>query len=114
MGRCCSSARLMSSSSCNAQASPSRSADSVASSMPGGAALVETGRAVAAPPGMDEATLSALREGLACALQDEELINLAEEQQRPISPLSGEEMADLIRQVLDSPEAFQQLVTEAS
>jgi len=78
------------------------------------AALVETGRAVAAPPGMDEATLSALREGLACALQDEELINLAEEQQRPISPLSGEEMADLIRQVLDSPEAFQQLVTEAS
>ena len=77
-------------------------------------ALVETGRAVVAPPGMEEETLSALREGMQCALEHPELLQLTEEQQRPISPLGGEEMADLIDQVLDSPEAFQQLVTEAS
>ena len=77
-------------------------------------ALVETGRGVVAPPGMAEDTLQALRQGLSCALEDPELLQLAEEQQRPISALGGQETAELVQQVLDSPEAFQQLVAEAS
>ena len=76
--------------------------------------LVETGRSVAASPEMPEDAVAALGDGLACALANQELVDQAEQQQRSISPLTGEEMAGLVQETLDSPEAFQQLVTEAS
>lgn len=77
-------------------------------------ALVETGRSVAAPPEMADDVVVALRDGLACALVNQDLVGQAEQQQRSISPLTGEEMAAVVQETLDSPEAFQRLVTEAS
>lgn len=77
-------------------------------------ALVETGRAVVAPPGIDAPRLAALREALSCALSDDELLAETAAQQRPISAVSGEDMATLIAEVLDSPPAFQDLVRQAS
>ncbi|MPZ89936.1 MAG: hypothetical protein GEU81_18185 [Nitriliruptorales bacterium] len=76
--------------------------------------LVESGRSVAAPPGLDAGQLAALRDGLACALGNEDLLEQAEQQQRVIDPLSGEEMNELVDTVLDAPPTFQQLVREAS
>lgn len=75
--------------------------------------LVETARAIGAPPGVPADRLTALRDGLACALEDEELVAEAEGQDRPIDPMSGEEIADLIDTVLAAPPEFQTLVRES-
>lgn len=76
-------------------------------------ALSQTGRGVAAPPGLDEERLSALREGMTCATENEELIADMEAQQRPLDVIGGEEAAALVAEVLDSPESFQTLVRES-
>ena len=75
--------------------------------------LLATGRAVVAPPGLDDAHTAALREGLACALENDELIAQFESQEMPLEPLGGEEMADLVGGLLDAPESFQTAVTES-
>ena len=36
-----------------------------------------------------------------------------EEQQRPLNTLDGQETADLVSEVLNSPESFQELVVES-
>jgi len=73
-------------------------------------ALGQTGRGMIASPQMEEDRVTALREGLTCALGNAELVTELEEQQRPLDPLSGEDTAALVAETLDSPEAFQQLV----
>ncbi|MPZ63877.1 MAG: hypothetical protein GEU93_21990 [Propionibacteriales bacterium] len=75
--------------------------------------LVETGRSLAGPPDMDPDHLAALRTGVDCALGNEELVAEAEEQQRDIDPLSGEETATVVDEALDAPAEFQDLVKEA-
>ena len=75
--------------------------------------LLELGRAVVAPPDLPEGPLTCLRTGLADALADPELLAEAEQQGRPIEPLSGEEMDELIAGVSSAPEEFQQVITEA-
>ncbi|MGH3341771.1 MAG: Bug family tripartite tricarboxylate transporter substrate binding protein [Carbonactinosporaceae bacterium] len=72
--------------------------------------LVVTGRSLAGPPGMDRAELQTMREGVACALRNEDLLAEAEKQQRDIDPLSGEETADVVDQALASPAEFRELV----
>lgn len=76
--------------------------------------LVETGRSLAGPPGMDAERLEAIRDGVDCALDDEELRAEAEEQQRDIDPLSGPEMLDAVGRALDAPAEFRELVKETS
>lgn len=76
-------------------------------------AMGQTGRALMASPKMDETRLAALREGFQCAVEQEELLTQLEEQKRPLNPLGGEETAQLIEEVLDSPEAFTRLVTQS-
>ena len=75
--------------------------------------LVQTGRSVVAPPGLPEDVLTALREGLQCALENEELGSQAETAGRPLDPLPGAETAELVESVLNAPEAFQELVRES-
>jgi tripartite-type tricarboxylate transporter receptor subunit TctC len=76
-------------------------------------ALSETGRAVIGPPGMGEERLSALREGLACALNDEALLADLESQKRPLAPLGGEETAALVAGLLDSDESFRSVLVNS-
>src|SRR5680860_516205 len=76
-------------------------------------ALVETARSVAGPPGIPEEQLTALREGFTCALTNEEFVALAEEAGRPVSPLTGEEIDEVVSNAMDSPEAFQELVRQS-
>lgn len=75
--------------------------------------LTETGRPVASAPGLPPDVLTALREGFTCALEDEEFLAQAEEAQRPVGPLTGEETASLMDTVLNAPEQFRQLVEES-
>jgi tripartite-type tricarboxylate transporter receptor subunit TctC len=73
-------------------------------------ALSQTGRGIAAPPGLDEKRLSALREGLTCATSNESLAAELTSQERPLNVLNGEETAALVAEVLDAPDAFHILV----
>lgn len=76
-------------------------------------AMGQTGRALMASPEMDDTRLTALREGFECAIEQDQLLAELERQQRPLNPLSGEETAQLIEEVLDSPEDFTTLVEES-
>lgn len=69
-------------------------------------ALMEMGRPIVAPPGVPEANLAALRNALARALQRPELLEDAAAADRPIVPLTGEEMDDVVRRVMDAPQEF--------
>jgi tripartite-type tricarboxylate transporter receptor subunit TctC len=76
-------------------------------------ALGQTGRGLIASPQMEEGRVEALRGGFQCAADDEELLAQLEEQQRPLNVLGGEETAQLVEEVLNAPEGFQQLVVES-
>jgi tripartite-type tricarboxylate transporter receptor subunit TctC len=75
--------------------------------------LTASGRAVTAPPGLPEDRLTALREGFACAMENEELLAELDEQQRPVNFLSGEEMQDLVTEVLAPTPEFQAVLEES-
>lgn len=76
-------------------------------------ALSKTGRGVAAPPGLDEERLSALRAGFTCATSDPALVTDLAAQDRPLDVLDGEQTAALVADVLDSPAEFQTLVRDS-
>jgi tripartite-type tricarboxylate transporter receptor subunit TctC len=75
--------------------------------------LEQLGRAVAAPPGLDEERLSELREAFQCAVENEELLGEYESQQRPVNILSGEEFGDLLGEVLDVSPEFETAIKES-
>lgn len=77
-------------------------------------ALTESGRGVVAAPNIADGTQDALEDALSCALENEEFVAEVEQQQRSLAPMSGQEMADLIERLLDSPTDFQELVRSAS
>ena len=75
--------------------------------------LSETGRGVIASPELSPELLAALREGLQCALSNEDFLAQSEQSGLPVSFLPGEEMADLVQSATqDSPEAFRQLIRD--
>lgn len=74
------------------------------------AALTETGRSVAGPPGMDENLLSALREGLTCAMEDQKLLDELDSQKRPVTFLEGAEYAEVVEQALNPSDAFRSVI----
>jgi tripartite-type tricarboxylate transporter receptor subunit TctC len=75
--------------------------------------LAATGRAIGAPPGMDEETLTALREGFTCAMEDQALLDELAQQERPVDYLDGEEFAALVQEALQPSADFARVV-EAS
>lgn len=76
-------------------------------------ALTASGRAVAGPPGIPEDRLTALREGFACAMENDELLAELDSQRRPVAYLSGEETDQLVEQVLNPTEEFQAVIKES-
>lgn len=78
------------------------------------AALVASGRALAGPPGMAEDRLECLRSAFDAVAANPEFEATAEEQGRPISPMSGDELEELIAGVTDdAPEEYLQLINES-
>lgn len=69
-------------------------------------ALSEIGRPLIGPPGMDEEATADLRAAMQCAFESDELEAAAEEQERPISYLTGEETEELAKQSASPPESF--------
>jgi tripartite-type tricarboxylate transporter receptor subunit TctC len=76
-------------------------------------AVTETGRAVAAPPGVPEEQLTALQQGFTCAMENEELLDELSSQQRPVNFMEGEEYAGLVETALNPSEDFAQVVKES-
>jgi tripartite-type tricarboxylate transporter receptor subunit TctC len=76
-------------------------------------AVTETGRAVAAPPGVPEDRLTALQEGFTCAMGNEELLEELSSQQRPVDFMEGEEFAGLVETALNPSEEFAQVVKDS-
>lgn len=74
--------------------------------------LSETGRSLAGPPEMDPDKVAALREGLGCAIENEELLAKAEKQQRDVDPLTGDETVKVIDEALRAPSQFTELIKE--
>jgi tripartite-type tricarboxylate transporter receptor subunit TctC len=76
-------------------------------------AVTETGRAVAAPPGLPEDRLTALQEGFTCAMENEELLDELSSQERPVNFMEGEEYAGLVEEALNPSEDFAQVVKDS-
>jgi tripartite-type tricarboxylate transporter receptor subunit TctC len=74
-------------------------------------ALVQMARPVVAAPGIGETHLAALREAMGEVLQNKEFLAEMEQQKRPISYLPGEELDELVQDLVDdvSP-AFEELL----
>jgi tripartite-type tricarboxylate transporter receptor subunit TctC len=77
-------------------------------------AMGQTGRGIIAPSEIEEERLETLRDGFDCAVDDEDFVAEMEQQKRPLNPLSGEETAGLVRQVLEAPAEFRELIKQSS
>lgn len=75
--------------------------------------LMALGRDIVAPPGLPEDVLSCLRGATEAALTDPALLEEAEQLERPIEFLSGEELDELVSTVVEAPERFVEVITEA-
>jgi tripartite-type tricarboxylate transporter receptor subunit TctC len=76
--------------------------------------LIGVGRTILGPPGMSDAVLQAYRDAFATILNDEAVVEEAEQQGYPIDPLSGEEVADMVARVAGTPDdAYMELITRA-
>jgi tripartite-type tricarboxylate transporter receptor subunit TctC len=73
-------------------------------------ALMEVGRPLVGPPGMSEELTGCLRDAVDAMVENPDLIAEAEQQERPINYLSGDEVDGLIRQILDSPDEYKDLL----
>ena len=73
-------------------------------------ALIEVGRPLVAPPGMDESTTTCLRDAMASAMENDELISKSEQQEREFNFLSGKEVDEQIQQVMEAPPEYRKLL----
>jgi tripartite-type tricarboxylate transporter receptor subunit TctC len=76
--------------------------------------LIGVGRTILGPPDMPEDVLQAYRDAFWTVLNDEEVVAKAAEQGYPIDPLTGEEVADLVAKVVETPnETYMSLIERA-
>ena len=77
-------------------------------------AIVESGRSILAPPDLPEDILNAYREALDNVLNDPAVLEEAEQQERVIQYLSGEDVQELVEQAASEPDpAYMELITRA-
>lgn len=77
------------------------------------AALVESGRTIAGPPGMDPALLDELRTAFEEVATDEEFVAEAEETGRPVSFASGADVEATIQELMSAPADYVELLRAA-
>lgn len=75
--------------------------------------LLDFGRPIVGPPGMPDEILACVRGALEAAIEDPELVAQSEETGRPIAWLPGEEVDELVQELLDSPPEFLEILQEA-
>lgn len=77
------------------------------------AAAANYRRVFVGPPGMDDKTLSTLREAFKAALTDPELVKKSEESGRPVSLIVGEEIKAAVQAEAELAKKFAPIVDEA-
>ena len=68
--------------------------------------LLDIGRPIVGPADMEEDALTCLRTAFDAAVEDPDLLAEAEAQERPLNPLSGEELDELVDELVDAPESY--------
>ncbi|MCZ2813953.1 tripartite tricarboxylate transporter substrate-binding protein [Modestobacter sp. VKM Ac-2979] len=76
-------------------------------------ALSEIGRPLIGPPGMDEDATADLRGAMRCVFENPELEAAAEQQERPVSYLTGEETEELAKQSASPPDIYVEFLKDA-
>jgi tripartite-type tricarboxylate transporter receptor subunit TctC len=75
--------------------------------------LLELGRPIVGPPGMPEDRLSCVRDALAAAVENPDLVAESQEQERPINWMSGEDYDELVAGLMESPPEFVRILEQA-
>ncbi|HSK96331.1 MAG TPA: tripartite tricarboxylate transporter substrate-binding protein [Euzebyales bacterium] len=75
--------------------------------------LLELGRPIVGPPGMPEDLLSCVRDALAAAVENPDLVAESEQEERPINWMSGEDYDQLVAGLMESPPEFVQILEQA-
>ncbi|MFD7443654.1 Bug family tripartite tricarboxylate transporter substrate binding protein [Streptomyces sp. NPDC059909] len=75
--------------------------------------LVESGRAIAGPPGMKPEQLELIRKAFEKVVTDPGYVAAAEEARRPISFASGEDVAENVEELMNSPQDYVDLLEKA-
>lgn len=78
--------------------------DEGAAAVEGIISLIEVGRPVATTPGIDEACLTELREAFDAVMANDEYLDTSEEAGRPVEPLSGAELTEVVQGVFEGAE----------
>jgi tripartite-type tricarboxylate transporter receptor subunit TctC len=66
--------------------------------------MIEVGRAVATTPGIDEGCLSELQDAFTAVMENDEFVAEAEEAGRPVDPLTGTELTEVVQSVFEDAE----------
>jgi tripartite-type tricarboxylate transporter receptor subunit TctC len=75
--------------------------------------LLELGRPIVGPPGMPDDRLICVRDALAAAVENADLVAESETQERPINWMGGEDYDQLIARLTESPPEFVQILEQA-
>ena len=75
--------------------------------------LLDIGRPIVGPADMEESALTCLRTAFDAAVENPDLVAEAEAQERPLNPLSGEELDELVQGLIEAPEAYLTVLEES-
>jgi tripartite-type tricarboxylate transporter receptor subunit TctC len=73
-------------------------------------ALIEIGRPLVGPPGMDQAATGCWREAIATVMANPDLLAAAQQQERELAFLSGAELDGLVQRILSAPPQYRELL----
>jgi tripartite-type tricarboxylate transporter receptor subunit TctC len=73
-------------------------------------ALIEIGRPLVGPPGMEEGAKSCWREAMAAVMANPDLLAAAQQQERELAFLSGEELDGLVERIVTAPPQYRELL----
>jgi tripartite-type tricarboxylate transporter receptor subunit TctC len=73
-------------------------------------ALIEIGRPLVGPPGMDEAATGCWRDAMANVMANPDLLAAAQQQERELAYLSGEELDTLVERIVTAPPQYREML----
>jgi tripartite-type tricarboxylate transporter receptor subunit TctC len=73
-------------------------------------ALIEIGRPLVGPPGMNETVMGCWREAMASVMANPDLLAAAQQQERELAYLSGEELDMLVERIITAPPQYREML----
>jgi tripartite-type tricarboxylate transporter receptor subunit TctC len=73
-------------------------------------ALIEIGRPLVGPPGMDEEATGCWREAMAAAMANPDLLAAAQQQERELAFLGGQELDALVERIVTAPPQYREML----